>query len=587
MQKRVLSDQDNAHIGSLIVSVLAQKGYCLPDPSAVLSRIRVSKKGNVLIDENLYISNDLLVSTGITEPKKLKDLLLTLTDSALEKLKSKLLSAPSVKVNLEPLTINDFLTDVIPYENDQSLKTAVYAFSEIHKKYSEVLRQYGQSLFGGEFPSFICRELAVKRATCRALPEDAAIKKNKWTGAVVIVCRACGFAAVQQPLKRSWEYAKGISLEGDKTYITEGLQIYYADKLKQSGVIEEAERRLEELKNGLQGFVPGPRAVRALSDLEFLVKSLRSLSVVRQGSVFNISGTGLLADAQAVRDRLAFFAAEVANEWKIPEEEARQSLLQSWEAFGRIIWNNFEEKWAVLPVFYKIISGVREAHERLSDFMSDWENGRVSASTGSLRMGREPVNALEEKALSVIADRLLVDFESALKRAVSRYPLPEAAEAAIFLFLEKPKKMGATTAAAVLTGSKSQKVLAEHYDKCSQYGALAKKITQKETQKIIENMLSDDLLAVKTVGWHDLPVLFVLKEIEKYFYIYRQVNKKEREKTPEEKLKLIELAVQKKDWEAVAEMQKEGFFPAEAALRIASVLWPAGKAAKMSRKAVV
>lgn len=586
IQVKVLTDQDSYRVSNVIFAVLEEKGCPLPDPAGILSRVRVSKKGNVLIDDTLYLSNDLLLKAGVKKPEGIKDFLLMLTDDAVQKLRNKLTSAPSLNVKLEPLTLDDFLTDV-PYENDESLKTAIYAFTEVHKKYSEILFEYGKSLFNGKFPSFICRKSAVKRAICPARPEDTGIKKNKWTGAVVIVCKACGFAAVQQPLRRSWEYAKGISLEGDKVDIVEGLQIYYADKLKESGVIEEAERRLEEMENSLQGFVAGPRAVRALFELESLVKSLRSLGVVRQGSVFNISGTGLLADAQVVRDRLALFAVEVINEWKIPEEEARQNLLQFWETSGRAIWNDYEEKWAALPVLHKIIPGVREAHERLSSFMKDWENGRVSASTGSFRMGREPVNALEEKALSAVAGRLLADFEDALRRAVNRYPLPEAAEAVIALLLEKPKKMGTITAAAVLTGSKSQKVLSEHYDKCSQYGVLAKKVTQKEAHRIIENMLSDNLLAVKTVGWHDLPVLFVPKEVENCFYIFKKEGRKEREKTLEEKLKLIEMAVQKKDWKAVAVMQKEGFFPAETALRVAAVLWPAGKAAKTFKKTVV
>lgn len=140
---------------------------------------------------------------------------------------------------------------------------------------------------------------------------------------------------------------------------------------------------------------------------------------------------------------------------------------------------------------------------------------------------------------------------------------------------DHPEKMGATTAAAVLTGSKAKKVADRKLFSLSGYGSLRGVVTQKDLAQTISRMVNDGLLRIKYVGQHDMPVLRVPVETEK---IVKTLD--EPEIVPLKKRMNIQEAIGKRSWDALAEMAAGGDWAAEVALNAAAALWPSSKAAK-------
>lgn len=101
-------------------------------------------------------------------------------------------------------------------------------------------------------------------------------------------------------------------------------------------------------------------------------------------------------------------------------------------------------------------------------------------------------------------------------------------------------------------------------------------ITQKELSNLIQNMIEDGLINVAYVGWYDLPVLYIHETVKKQL---ESMQSPEPIFTEKKQSVSIEEAVNKREWDKLAEMAKENW-SAEAALKTAAVLWPSGKAAK-------
>jgi hypothetical protein len=355
---------------------------------------------------------------------------------------------------------------------------------------------------------------------------------------------------------------------------------YYLRRYSSNRLAEEIKAACQKA-NGIRSlYYLNAQAAKAAEDLDSLLRGLegRQLRYGGNGSWY----VGSLRFDSITPESLRAFAGKALTAVEkgalVPREKARERVRQLWALAGEPACAGYEEVWAGLPVTAKFTPSVVNAYNSLKKLVEAWTNGNITVSPkNELRVNGVKLEELDEETVRRSASLVFNSFKNAAEAA--RAKAAEYDQGVVLKVLwfvaDNPEKMGVSTVAAVLAGSKAKKVAERKLSNLSGYGSLRGVVTQKDLAQIVGRMVNDGLLRVKRVGWHDMPVLRVPGETEGMLKALGE---------PEmpflQKQMGIQEAVGKRSWDALAEMAAGGDWAAEVALNVAAALWPSSKAAK-------
>ncbi|SMB96899.1 RQC domain-containing protein [Thermanaeromonas toyohensis ToBE] len=569
----MLTKGDSPAVREAFRLALERAGFGPARPES-LSRIRVSSQKNIVLDDKLLVGRELLERCGVGSAEGLRELLSRLAPTAAAWLKRVLDGAPG-QVAVMPLTELDFLGYEASGE-ERPLGAFVEAFKKHHEWYSSELRCLLEARFAGIVPERSSG--AVSRALCEVSREEYVAVRTVG-GAWVFRC-PCGVSAVVSSQGHVQVDKRGVAqLEQDKATIVNLAKSVWAEKLSRDGIVDSAQRCLERVRESLAGYFYPAAVAKKVSELEALVRNLRAGNLVVRGEVLAVPGPQPPVRVYEVKDYLCSTLEEILNAPKVPAGEIQGVLRQAWENSGKELWEEVRSRWEALPELCKIMPLVKNAYGEAAAFAEQWEKGNLALQDGAVLMGgRRIAPPYGDNALAELK-QLKQRFEFQASQAVS----PQASdiiEAALRFFMRHPNQVGATTAAAILTGSRAQKIVKEGYTKLPEYGLLKSRCSQRKVVEVISWLTRQGLLQVTYKGYYGLPVLKVsgpVAELLKESGAVLTTTYVEEDAVPK--------AASRKDWEVLAEMAGQGVFAARAALATAAALWPSGKAARLWKEA--
>ncbi|ACX51995.1 RQC domain protein [Ammonifex degensii KC4] len=600
---KVLHQMGARVVGALLAGLQA-KGLSVPPGSA--GRFRVSKKGNLLLDEKLLLASDTARTLGCETPEAVLELLRSsLSDEAASEIHQVLCSPPGGK---EPRQITAL--DFVAKPPEELAEKIWPVFEAKHMAHSQELAAYAEEVFRDLPAGPPENARAVARARCRPKPEDLTFR---YDGAVCLaVCSACGFtlafsASVGRHLPG---HPKNSSLGQDKDELSDLAGKALSRRLAEAGLPGKLEGLAREVKAALAERICLPEVYRWLKVLDSVASGIQKGSIRWQGSGWVVASFSLpSADPTYLVEYFERRTKEVLSLPSTPLEGLREVLRRFWEGSGRKVWEKAEALHSALSPIMKALPEVRRSYENMRRFAEALSEGRIRVTgEGQCFVGNECLKQFDGQTLARILDRLFSAFERAVQQNMAfglsdeqvpaeilnrLLPAPgqkggekldrEVVLEVLRLLAARPKKMGATTVAAVLAGSRAKKVSDRGFDKLPSFGRFKGLYTQQELVRVVERMVRAGLVAETYVGVHGLRVLYLPREVEKA--LLSSLSSEEGTLEVEDaRVKRAARAIQKHSWGELAEMARDGFFPAEAALAAAAALWPSGKAPKLLKE---
>jgi hypothetical protein len=563
--------QKGVRAAEALLAGLAAKGLSVPPGSA--GRLRVSKKGNLLLDEEPLLASSTAEALGARTPEDVWVLLCEMLSDEAARMVHRVLCSPKGAEKPRQLFASDFVME--PLEGvPQSVWTV---FKKEHEAHSAMLAEHAEKVFCGLPVGLPDDARPVVRIRCRPQLEAAALECR---GAVCVVrCSACGFAAVFSRISgRLLSHSESTSLAQDGAELTRQAELLLSRRLAEAGMPEKLKSLAREIEAELEGRIGASEAYARAARLRSLAESIRNAGVRWWNGEWEAASVRLPStDPSVLMEHFERWAEEARRLPSVSVEQAREALVRFWEESGRAAWEKAEALWAELLPVFRILPEVRQAYEKLRRFAEALSAGRFEVKNRQCFVGGEVVAWLDGPSLAAVLDRLCRSFERAARGGGKKGLNMEAVFGVLHLLAGRPKEMGVTTVAAVLAGSRARKVLDRGYDKLPQYGLLKGRFTQEELVRVAEEMVRRGLVGTAYVGRHDLRVLFLPKHMEEAV-LSRSASGGQEEGVL---LERAERAARKRGWDELAEMASEGFFPARAALAAAAALWPSGGAAKL------
>ncbi|WP_353928729.1 RQC domain-containing protein [Desulfofundulus kuznetsovii] len=573
---KILNKSDSQWVREIFRRVMEQKG-CVPRQQKSFERIRVSKKGHVLLDNSMILSNSFLKREGALTENGMEKLLSTLLPAAVEKIKDALDSPPN-RCPLPALNACDFAAETEPGEEPPAL--LLEKFAEYHRDYSARLRKFTGKVFDGlaPFPEFESESVAA-RAGCVVSPETFSVVRRR-DGRWVLTCGRCGLIAVFPSIEAGKPQPDqiGTNIDKDMQIITLYAASAWSKYLYEDGIINEAERCAKEAEEKLAGHIYSKELAAKLHELKTIAGNLKRGELTLYGDSLAVPGPKPPVPVRAVGEYLASVLTEINAGQKMSVEEVRHVLCQTWGESGKELWEKAQNKWAGLPALYRLLPAARRAYERLSAFAGAWEQGKIKVIGGVLHLGGESFATPDGQTALSILEHHFRQFEDSLTGRELLGDI-ETIKKVLQYIADNQGEVGVTTAVAVLTGSRASKIMQKGYDKSPYYGILRGQYTQQKLAELVNRLVREGLLTVKYIGYYELPVLHVPKAVQK------ALGELEKGVSTEEKkdrlCRMIDTAVKNRSWEELGSMVREGEFAAEVVLVAASIFWPTGKAAKV------
>lgn len=555
-----------------LLAVLAEKTG--KDVENARHCLRVSHKGNIVISAPVVISKNLLNHFGAESVEDVNRLLSCITPEAAERIVAWANEAKNGDFrNIRELKPKDFC---VPREIAAGEKDSLYkTFVRVHSEYSSGLGKTATEVFGTAAAEDLLPAGIRQCLRCSPGPEDVNFSRSG-TLKTTAECR-CGFTAVLAG--GNGRPSSTLVSKDHQELISAAAQYYFRrySSVRLADEIKAACQKANEIRNL---YYLNAQAAKAAEDLDSLLRGLegRQLRYGGNGSWY----VGSLRFDSITPESLRAFAGKALTAVEkgalVRKEKARERVRQLWALAGEPVCAGYEEVWAGLPVTVKFTPSVVNAYNSLKKLVETWTNGNITVSPkNELLVNGVKLEELDEEAVRRSAKLVFNSFKNAAEAARAKAAgYDQGVVLKVLRFVaDNPEKMGATTVAAVLAGSRAKKVAERKLSSLSGYGSLRGVATQKDLARIVGQMVNDGLLRVKRVGWHDMPVLRVPGETEGMLKALGGP-----EMPPLQKQMSIQEAVGRRSWDALAEMASGGDWAAEVALNVAAALWPGSKAAK-------
>jgi hypothetical protein len=576
----ILTRNDSSEISSVIIDILGR--YGLLEQGAVKARklFHVSKAGNIVFADKLLLSAKQLSDLGIKTKNEVKNLLSYLKKSTAEEIIEYIRLVPNHPIR--ELTSDDFDFEREITDDEKSLLIA--KFNKVHQKYVNDLKKDIDRLFTGLDVGFetLLPAGVLNRLKCNAESISCSFDKKKIR--FLMKC-SCGIEAEAYGIFQCQVLNKK---EDDFQLVQAKVIDYYFntyEKFQLSVKVKSCFDQAEQINEAYFIDCNACPKLKELKNLKTVLEKQRSIRFSTKSGLWEF-GFMQLPDiaaetiCKAAHDALNY----IQNGRLFLREGIEERLKKTWEAVGKKVYEEAEKMWYELSCLDKLRYPIASAHEKLVSFANACSNGEVKLSQNKeLLVGGVTVDTDNEEKFIAETVKLLADgFQCAVNLTTAVNYNEYIAYQVLCTIGAYSGKMGVTTAAALLTGSNAQKIIANKYNRSSYYGTLKGRITQKDLCDLIKNMVQDGLLNIKYVGWHDMPVLYIPEAVKRQLDAMPPL-----EDVPDKEKRVVytvEEAVNKRAWAELAEMAKEDW-PAEAALRVAAVLWPSGKAAKAAKAA--
>ena len=581
----MLRKEDSGWVRKTIVEVLSKYGLSEQEGEVVERHCRVSKAGNIVLADKLLLFHNLFYAFHVHSKDMAGELLRRMKSFAAEEiiqcvrdLSNYTTSCQLKDWKCRELTPDDFDIDVeeITEEEKEMLRDRFY---KAHDDYISTLRNHIDKLFTGlgkdAFEILVPADV-LKRLNCKG--DLRSIDFDKKELAFLLKC-SCGISGklntfLCQVVNDKW---------ADITKCEKEIVEHRFDTYESFQLLTKVDFCCSQAEDTARAYFLTKNARSKLEELRTLKSALRKPSQIKYSVESGLWGVGSKKfpdiTAETIYEAAQSALQDVRNGKLLSKEGVKERIKEAWGFAGKESYDEAGRIWSGLPFFTKMRVSVASAYTRLVSFANACANGEVIVSQrGDIIVGEATIDTDSEKKFIENMIKIYLDkFKNAVNSAgtvgYDQYIMYQV----LRVVAEHQEKMGVTTVAALLTGSKSQKIMNSGYNRSSSYGILKGVITQKDLANLIKNMVQDGFLSIKYVGWHDMPVLRV-PEVEK-----RHLESiPPPEGTPGEGKQVtytVEETVNKRAWDRLAEMAKESW-PAEAALRTAALLWPSGKAAK-------
>jgi len=566
---KILTKADSQSISAAIVNTLKKYNLSEENRLRALRYLRVSKAGNIILCDRPIITGRLLEQYGAKSKNDVECLLKCLTEKAARKIISWVDEIGRGGASLAgELTPEDFNLETELSQHDREMM--LVKFSSVHENHSRSIEEKLVKLYAG-----LEIETAPKKILNQINCAFDRIEVTRKGFGFVIKC-GCGLKVEVDGQLRQF---KPLDVDWDKLS-AEVINIHL-EKYRKVQLVDEIEHYRKQAEDIEYAFFLNSKARLSLVDLKEIssaIKNYRMISFSNHG-LWRF-GAVLLPDisAETLRayTRKAFSTIQKGR--LVSKSEVQKKAKEIWESVGKSVCGDYEKAWRELPVTVRMRKSVVNAYRDLKDQEEAWSKGKITLSSKDrLLINGMEIDEISEESVRRTTQIFVNRFKHAVDSAKAAECDQYVAYQVLCLIRDYPKKMGATMVAALLTGSKSQRITRNKIDRNPYYGTLKGRITQKDLVEFIKNMVSDGLLKVKHIGWHDMPVLCLPDDTKELFDNLEQPERTEA--PPVKRAETVEEAVNKRDWDSLAEMADKNW-AAEVALNIAAVLWPTGKAAK-------
>jgi len=579
---RTLHKRDGAEINAVITQVL--NNYChkhnLSTPKQNL--FRVSKAGNILIADRTLISNELLDSLNLRTKDKVKKLISCLKEQSIkeilswsEKNTSSNLSGPECK----KLELSDFdISGQVEEEVKEPLQDIFFRYHQIYvNELKEKLQKLSQKLDKSLIP-----EDVLSRSECPGRSLELNRKRLKY----FVKC-CCGLEA---EIEIDTSKCRFLNQGEDIEKCIQNIVQYYLKAYKKFQIPELIKDFCTQAENISYDYFLSSRAYSELIELKAFKEAIegqQKIDYLQYSNKWKI-GTKTLSDItpETISSLIEKTFQFIQNNKLFLKVDARKIIKEIWETKGKEKYDECCQVWSELPFVAKL--SAINSYKQLKIYAEECSKGNIQLlSSGRLTIGETEIQTINEESIVCVVELCLKDFkENAEHVEKIKYNQNIAQSILKVIEFSRPKKMGVTTVAAILTGSKTKKILERRLDKSPYYGIL-KNASQMSIINQIEKMKQNNILEIEYVGRQDMPCLRLTDEVRKILISSpapEAILDKEDEGDKNKDMYIDEIkeAINKRAWDILEERSKKDI-SAEAALRVAAILWPTGKAAKITK----
>jgi len=573
-----LCQKDSIEVNAIIIKAINDccYKYNLLAPGQDLSCFRVSNAGNILMSNKILISNNLISYLNMSSKNDIKELMACLKENSLKEILvwiEKFISNYSCSGSRE-LTVSDFdFTYQVEEKNKEFLQSA---FLQAHQKYINSLEKEIKEIIKGlgEFEDLI-PVTVLSYLKCAGTDLKLIRKRFKY----FIRC-TCGLEA-----EADLETFKCRLLNNQEEQIIQCVQNvtkYCLDKYKEHQIPVLLKNYDEQVDIIERDYFLNSSAYLKLSELKTFketVEGQRKIEYFRHSNKW-IFGSKTLPSITP--ERILSLIQEtfrvIQNGKLFLKTEAQERIREIWITKGREKFDECNRIWSALPFTVKLFTV--NLYKQFKIYTEECSKGNVHALNGRLIIGGTEVETINEEsiinAFQSYINKIKKTADSIEPDRDNAYSILKVIESSL------PKKMGITTVAAVLTGSRARKVIDRGLNKNAYYGAL-KNISQIDIINQIKRMIESNILKIRYIGRKDLPILCLTDETKKLItsLSVSEVPEIVQENNTDEKSTVkIEDIVNRRAWDILEKKSKKDF-SAEAILKVAAVLWPTGKAAKI------
>ena len=267
----------------------------------------------------------------------------------------------------------------------------------------------------------------------------------------------------------------------------------------------------------------------------------------------------------------------IASDPRMSVTAAEAILRQHWEADGRPLWDTALAAWQAASPMLQQVPSLRRSYAALQHLANAWQQPSLQSTPQGVRLGpNTPVLSDGAELVSRFRD-LAQALTTEISQMQDALPPTPVIEAIAQVLRDYPAAMGVTTLAALLTGSRAQKLRDRHYDRHPAYDAFRQIYSRTQFIAWTQALIQCHMLSVISVGRHQLPVLKLSSAFDRENTATRPAASLAPE--PSDPMPFLSTLIVRKRWRTIAE-QAPTNWAAEVALRAAALLWPTGQAAQ-------
>jgi len=558
----------------------------------VRKHLRVSGKGNIVLALPVLLGKKFLAELGASSVNEIEKFIELMHPDTAAKIASWAIEAEQgVTSHIRELQRDDFvLSGELPGDDETSL---VEAFLATHREYAARLEKDAVSVFGAvseALPPGIRERIACRPCpdTVKTAPDPSLLQLSP---GYFMEC-ACGFTAT---VTRRGKPAVLPRLEAaDSRAMNAAAQKHvFGDPNGHLRLVSLTKQRQEQAARLLEEYYLTPEASHAGEQLATFVQAVTGARLVRTADGWRIGDLPVGRPSAESLVAMAEGMLAVIEAGKIVlRQEASQMVRNFWREHVEPVCRGYEELYDSLPWTARLSPALGKAYADLQAFVRDWSSGVIR--DGRV-VGRYGLHQLDPDKVRTDAARLVNEFRRQAETRPGSRDQP-VVDAALRLVAGNPDRMGVTTAAAVLAGSRARKVTERGLDHLPAYG-LFRGHSQENIASTLTRMVADHLLEVSHVGRHRLPVLHVPKHVRtamKQRHPEPEAPARPQEedrrgtgpgdqpaRKPAPAPRDVEEAVRRRAWDTLAGMSDGGDWAAAVALGLAAELWPSGKAARI------